>query len=679
MKTVKYFIAIILALTSTMINSQSYKALDKNNFDEKIDIKTDFYNHVNGGWLKKNDIPDDRSSWGGFSILIKKTNKDVSNILNEAIKSNKYGSETPEGKAINYYETYMDLKNRNALGVSPILKFLKRIEQIKSKEEVNEYLVEMTPFGGGGFFTLQVFQDLANSKINTAYLMATPLGLPNRDYYIESTKNAKEVREKYKKYLVKMLQFINYDKQQSQIKATQIIRIETLLAKEQLSKADSRNPQKFYNPRTKKELSKIAPNINWEEYYKHIGAQESQKIIVWDVNYTKSLVNTLKNTSLETQKTYLSWVILNSFSSMLSSEIGQVNWEFVMRDLNGAKKRKPIEERAINSLNTFMGMALGKLYVDQKFPKEAKEKAEKMIQNVLVAFGNKVDNLDWMSAETKVKAKEKIASYKLKIGYPENWKDYTELKIESVREGGTYFYNMINLMNWYIKDMFGKIGKEVDKEEWVFPPQTVNAFYNPLNNEVVLPAAILQAPYYDYKADDAVNYGGIAAVIGHEITHGFDNTGAQYDKNGNYSMWWKPEDFQKFKTLGDKLIGQYGKIEVLPGFKINGKLTLGENIADIGGVSAAYDAMQLHFKEKGRQKNIDGYTAEQRFFMSWATVWRDKTREASAKNLLKVDTHSPSYIRGFVPLQNLEIFYKAFGIKEGDKMYLKPKDRVNIW
>jgi putative endopeptidase len=379
-------------------------------------------------------------------------------------------------------------------------------------------------------------------------------------------------------------------------------------------------------------------------------------------------------------KTYLRWNLLNDASSALSMEIEQANWDFYSKTLQGAKEQRALKERALQTVNGTLGEALGKLYVEENFPPEAKKKAQEMIANIIKAYEVRIDNLTWMSDSTKTKAKEKLASTTVKVGYPDEWKDYSELEISSPNDAkGSYFQNMLNAAKWNVKEDMAKLGEPVDKTEWFMAPQVVNAYYNPSYNEIVFPAAILQPPFYDYKADAAVNYGGIGAVIGHEISHGFDDSGSRFDAEGNLNNWWSDKDLESFEGLGGALAEQYSAIEVLDSVYINGKFTLGENIGDLGGVNAAYDGLQLHLKEHGNPGEIDGFSPEQRFFLSWATVWRTKMRDEALRNRIKTDPHSPGMYRAYVPLQNIDAFYEAFQITEGDKMYVKPENRVKIW
>jgi predicted metalloendopeptidase len=392
-----------------------------------------------------------------------------------------------------------------------------------------------------------------------------------------------------------------------------------------------------------------------------------------------ALETIFKENKVEDWKAYMRWSLLNRASSQLSTEIENANWEFYGRTLTGAVSQRPRDERALQTINGAVGEALGKLYVEKKFPAEAKAKAEKMIKNIFSAFENRINNLSWMSAETKVSALAKLHKSRIKIGYPDKWKDYSALTIKSPEEGGTYFENAKSMAQWRFNENIAELNKPVDKEKWGMSPQTVNAYYNPSNNEIVFPAAILQPPFYNYQADEAVNYGGIGGVIGHEISHGFDDSGSRYNADGNLVDWWTAEDLKQFSALTGALAAQYSALQPIPGTFVDGKFTLGENIGDLGGVNAAYDGLQLYLKENGNPGLIDGYTPEQRFFISWSTIWRSKMRDEALKNQVKTDPHSPGMYRAYVPLQNIDTFYKAFDIKATDGMYIAPEKRVRIW
>ncbi|MGB2685321.1 MAG: M13 family metallopeptidase [Olleya sp.] len=653
--------------------------------DKSTQPKEDFFRYVNGKWLDNNEIPDDQATWGSFQELRKKTDADALAILKAAMSDNKDlenikvlpGSD--QEKAVYFYQTIMDTIGRNKLGIEPVKPYLAKIEAIKNIEDLQAYMIEMEPQGGGGLYGFGVGSDPKDSNRNVAYLGGGSTGLPDRDYYIKDDADSKEKREKYVAHITRMFQYLGDDEATAKTQAEQILAFETRLEEAKMDKVDRRDARKRYNPRSIAEVQKMVPAVNWKNFISGIGVKQLDTVIIGDLGYFNRLQEVLADGNVSDWKAYLKWQTFNSAAGYLSTDIETANWEFYGKELNGSKAQRPREERALGALNGTVGEALGKLYVDKKFPAEAKVKAKKMIENVILAFEHRINKLDWMSPETKQKAIEKLKATKVKIAYPDKWKDYSDLKINSVEEGGSYLQNSLNATAWNFKDDIQKLGKPVDKSEWYMAPQVVNAYFNPAYNEIVFPAAILQPPFYNYTADDAVNYGGIGAVIGHEISHSFDDSGSRYDKDGNLNNWWTDEDLKQFEGLGKALADQYSSIEVLPETNINGAFTLGENIGDLGGVLAAYDALQMSFEQDGRPEDIDGFTAEQRFFMSWATVWRTKMRDDALKTRIKTDPHSPGMTRAVQPLLNIDAFYKAFDIKEGDKMFIAPEDRVRIW
>lgn len=652
--------------------------------DTETTPNEDFFRYVNGKWYDNTEIPDDRTNWGSFAELRQNTDEDALGILKSAMGDNKdlksitLISGSDQEKAVFLYETIMDTISRNDQGISPILPYLEKVEAIENISDLQSYLIEMEPLGGGGFFGFGVGSDPKDSNRNVGYLGAGGLGLPDRDYYLKDDEDSKNKRDLYIKHITRMLQYLGDDEVSANNQAKQILAFETRLAEPKMDKVERRDARKRYNPTSINDLQKMVPTINWKNYFEGIGVKQIDTVIIGELKYMRELQKILKENNVSDWKTLLRWDVFNGSAGMLSSEIEKANWDFYSKDLSGAKAQRPRDERALQTLNWTIGEALGKLYVDQKFPPEAKVKAQKMIKNVILSFENRINALPWMSEETKVKAVEKLKATKIKIAYPDKWKDYSEMKITSVKEGGSYVQNMLNATKYnYNKDL-SMLNKPVDKSEWFMAPQVVNAYFNPSYNEIVFPAAILQPPFYNYTADDAVNYGGIGAVIGHEISHSFDDSGSRYDKDGNLNNWWTDEDLTQFESLGKALADQYSAIEVLPDVNINGEFTLGENIGDLGGVLAAYDALQLSF-EGDIPDNIDGYTAEQRFFISWATVWRTKMRDEALKTRIKTDPHSPGMNRAVQPLLNIDAFYEAFNIKEGDKMYIAPENRVRIW
>ncbi len=655
------------------------------NMDTSVKPTDDFFRYVNGTWLDKTEIPADRTSWGGFGELRKKTDADVLAILNKAIEEGNFpkikdseGNEidSDQEKAVNYYETIMDTVARNKSGKAPVKPFLQKIEEIKDLNGVQDFITNMAPYGGGGFYGFGVFNDLKNSSMNAGYMGAGGLGL-SRDYYVDD--KVKDKLEKYQEFVAKMLQEFGDDEATAKKNAATIVAFEKSLAEPMMTKEERRDTRKMYNPMTIEELTALAPTIDWAAHLKGIGVDNIDKVIVTDPGYFKAMSKVLKSTSIEDVKLFLRWNAINTSLGLLSTDLEKANWEFYSKEMRGAKQQRPRDERALGNLNGAIGEALGKLYVDAKFPPEAKQKAREMIDNVMIGFENRIAQLPWMSEETKKKALEKLHKLTVKIAYPDKWKDYSALQVKGLKNGGTYFDNAINVSKWNFNKNMAKLGKKVDRTEWGMSPQTVNAYFNPVNNEIVFPAAILQPPFYNYKADEAVNYGGIGAVIGHEISHSFDDSGARFDGDGNLKNWWTEEDSEKFKTVGGKLVKQYSDIIAIDSMHLNGEYTLGENIGDLGGVQAAYEGLKVFLKKSGRPADIDGFSPEQRFFLSWGTIWRTKMRDEALKNLIMTNTHAPGQYRAYMPLKNVDAFYEAFDVKDGDKMYLKPEERVRIW
>ncbi len=662
--------------------------LEIKNMDLSVSPTDDFFRYVNGSWLDNAEIPADRTSWGSFNELRKKTDADVLEILNEAIKNQNspklkdaQGNLTAmsdQEKAVNYYESVMDTITRNIQGINPVLPYLAKIDAVNNLEDLNHLLVESTPYGGVGFYNFYIYNDLKNSNRYVGYVSPAGLGL-SRDYYVDQDDNTKLKREKYIEHIAKMLHFYGDSKEIASKNAQRIFNYEYNLAKPRITKEESRDRRKTYNPKSIDELNALTSSIHWNTYFKGIGIAKMDTVVVREPKYMAAMDSIIKASSIDDIKLYLKWTAIDGAANMLSDDIEVANWEFYGKELTGAIQQRPRDERALSSINGVIGEALGKLYVDKKFPPEAKAKALEMIENVMAGYEIRIQKLPWMSDATKQKAIEKLHKLTIKIAYPDKWKDYSALVVVGVKDGGSYFQNSMNARKWNFDKNIAKLGNPVDRTEWGMSPQTVNAYFNATNNEIVFPAAILQPPFYNYLADEAVNYGGIGAVIGHEISHSFDDSGARFDGDGNLVDWWTADDLEKFTVLGSKLADQYSAVEALPEVYLNGKYNLGENIGDLGGVNAALEGLELFYKTNGRPKNIDGFTAEQRFFISWATVWRTKMREDALRNLIKTDPHAPGMFRAYMPLTNVDAFYDAFNIKPEDKMYLEEKDRVKIW
>jgi len=677
----KILLAAFITINALQVNAQQKTpGIDTALMDKSVSPKDDFFKFVNGTWLKNTEIPADKTRWGSFDELRQRTDKDALAILNEAANNPSYKSNTDQGKAINLYKSIMDTVARNKQGIKPIKPYLAKIDAVKSIKDLQKLMMEEEAKGGGvGFFGFGIGADDKNSTKNSVSLGVGGLGLPDRDYYVSDDIDSKEKREKYQAHVARMLAFIGKSPEQAKIDAEKILALEIAMSRPRLDRVERRNPKKQYNPTALGDLQKMTPIIDWNTYLNGIGITKIDTVIVNQPKYMAALQIIFTENKVEDWKAYMRWMLLRGASGQLSTDVETANWEFYGKTLTGALKQRPRHEKALQIVNGTVGEALGKLYVEKMFPAQAKDKAYRMIRNVMRAYELRINNLSWMSPETKLKAVEKLNSLTIKIGYPDKWKDYTALSVKSPEDGGSYFENLRNVSNWNWKKDLDKLGKPVDKTEWGMSPQTVNAYYNPSYNEIVFPAAILQPPFYNYQADEAINYGGIGAVIGHEISHGFDDQGATYDAEGNLKDWWTEDDLTKFTSLGGALADQYSALEPLPGVKVDGKFTLGENIGDLGGINAAYDGLQLYLKENKNPGLIDGYTPEQRLFISWATIWRSKMRDEALKNQVKTDPHSPGMYRAYVPLLNLETFYQAFDIKSGDGMYVAPEKRVIIW
>ncbi len=646
--------------------------------DTTVKPGDDFYRFVNGKWFDQTEIPADKSTWGSFDELAKNTDLDVLNMLKEAANNKDLKSSSDEGKAVNFYKTYLDTVSRANLGIKPIEADLARIAAIKTIDDVNA-LIQATIFEGGtGLFGTYVSSDALDSNKNVIYVYGTSTGLGERDYYLLKDAETTEIRNKYEKHVARMLKTVGNSEADATAKAAKVLAFETKISEAELTKVELRDDRKTYNPMSVTKLQSIASNIDWATYFDKTGLKNVDSVVVSQPKALANMNSLLKTTPIEDLKAYLTWNLINGNASLLSPELEKANWEFYGKVLSGSQKQRPIEERAVNMINNSVGEALGKLYVEKKFPAEAKAKAKEMIENVVKAYENRIKNLPWMAPATRQGALDKLSKLSIKIGYPDKWEDFSKLTVKSPAEKGTYYENAKAVAAWSIQKNFDDFGKPVDKTKWGMPPQMVNAYYNPAYNEIVFPAAILQPPFYDYKADEAVNYGGIGAVIGHEISHGFDDSGARYNADGNLVDWWQPSDLNQFTKLGKSLAAQYSALQPFSGIYVDGDFTLGENIGDLGGITAAYDGLKIFLKQHPQEK-IDGFTPEQRFFISWATVWRTKSRDEYVKNQVKTDPHAPGIYRSYVPLQNLDAWYEAFNVQPTNKLYIAPENRVKIW
>ena len=624
--------------------------------------------------MKTAVIPADKSSWGSFNELGEKTDENSLTILKN-ILTEKYEKGTEGQKIQDLYATYMDMDKRNADGINPIKGDLAKIDAIKNMKDLQKYLIEAVKEGNDPLFSWSVRGDLKNSKMNAVYLISASLGL-GKDYYQKENEDNRKTLEEYTKYVASLLEIIG--EKNATEKAQRVVALEKSFAKTYLTNEEGRDANKRYNPKTMEELAKISKNINLVNYLKGAGVN-TDRVIIGELKYYENLDKFINPNNLELIKDYLKVHLVSDNTDYLDQRLDDLSFAFYGQYLKGQQVQRPMDKRALNLINGILGEAFGKLYVQKYFSPEAKKEMEVMIDYLKKSYRQHINNLDWMSATTKEKALEKLSKFNVKIAYPDKWEDYSKLVIGSPKDGANLYSNLKNIEKWDYEKALEKIGKPVDKTKWGMSPQTVNAYYSPLNNEIVFPAAILQAPFFDFKADPAVNFGGIGAVIGHEIAHGFDDGGARFDGDGNLNNWWTEEDKKNFEVKVKQLADQFSKYEPVKGNFVNGVFTSGENIADLAGVAIAYDALQMYLKDKGNQELISGYSQNQRFFLSWATIWRTKSTEKYMINQVKTDPHTPGYFRAFAPLTNVDAFYEVFDVKEGDKHYKKPEDRIKIW
>ncbi|MBP2615766.1 M13 family metallopeptidase [Chryseobacterium jejuense] len=642
--------------------------------DTGVRPQDDFFSYVNGNWVKTTQIPSDKANWGSFNALRENVDDASLDILNK-ILTETYPAGSEGEKIQSLYASFMDTSKRNADGLNPIKADLAKIDAIKSLNDLQKYLLEATKLGDNSFYGWRAGADMKNSKMNAVYLGGPDLGL-GRDYYQKVNEANTKTLGQYQAYVGKLFGVLGY--KNSTQAAQNVVDFEKQLANYLLTLEQNRDANLRYNPKNVSELSGLVKNVDLAKYLKEAGVN-TDKVIIGELKYYQNMDQFVTQKNLPLLKDYLKYHLINGNASNLDENLEQIRFDFYAKDLQGQKEQRPMNKRGLTLVNGVLGEAFGKLYVEKYFTPEAKQQMETYIDYLLKSFKTHITNIDWMSPETKVKAQEKLSKFTVKIAYPDKWKDYSQLKVESPKQGGSLYANLQNVSAWQYQRNLDKVGKPVDKTEWGMSPQTVNAYYSGSNNEIVFPAAILQPPFYNPKADAAVNFGGIGAVIGHEISHGFDDSGSRFDGDGNLNNWWTDADRKNFDAKVAQLAAQYSAYEPVKGSFVNGKFTSGENIGDLGGVAVAYDALQMYLKDKGNPGKISGFTQDQRFFMSWATVWRTKATNEYMINQVKTDPHSPGMYRAFGPLVNQDSFIKAFDIKSGDKMYKAPEERIKIW
>jgi putative endopeptidase len=672
----KYFISTAIALlfmaTSCQKETSTLRSgITLKNIDSLANPGDDFGKFVNGNWYKTAQIPADKASYGAFDMLYDQSQKDVKAIIEEAAKSNA-AMGTDEQKIGDYYASFTDRKTRDSKGIDPIKPELGKIDSISNYSELASYFGRANRLGLNAPFSLSVYTDFKDPTKYTAITWQGGLGLPDRDYYAATDAKMTDLRKKYENHIQKMLTLAGMENPGE--KAKNIMMLETNLAQLHMKKEDTRDVVKLNNPYKTEDLKTLMPDFDWTAMLNNAGFDKEKKIVITQVEYTKSLNDLIKNTSIDLWKNFLKWGVIKNAASSLSTELDQQNFAFYGKIMNGTEKQEEDWKRAVNTVNDGLGEIVGKVYVKKHFSPEAKERMTVMVKNLLKAYAESITNLEWMSDATKKEALKKVDKFMVKIGYPNTWKDYSILKIDKT----DLFGNMQRATAFEYQRNLDKLGKPVDKTEWGMNPQTVNAYYNPSFNEIVFPAAILQPPFFDMNADDAVNYGGIGAVIGHEIGHGFDDQGSTFDGEGVMRNWWSPADLEAFKRKTSELVAQYNGFQAFPDLNVNGEFTLGENIGDLGGLSIAIKAYKMSLNGK-EAPVLDGYTGIQRLFLGWGQVWAEKTRDEALRNQIAADPHSPAQFRINGVVRNIPEFYEAFDIKPTDKLYLAPEKRVKIW
>jgi len=645
-------------------------ALDLTDLDTSTSPKEDFYQYATGGWQVKNPLRPEFSRYGSFDAIRERTQENL-NALFESMATMNAKPGTVDQKISDLYKMALDSTTRNNLGAQPIQPYIQEILSVENHDQLAQLLGKMALVGEGGFFGFGVEADLANSDNQVLYLGQGGLGMGDRDYYLKP-ENA-ELKAGYVAFLKKALTLAGIENA-DEIVAKDMV-IEDNLAGIFWTREQNRDMQAIYNPMSSAQICERYPGIRFDQILAAAGVAPQDMVIVQQPSYFQALSEALDNTTIDYLKAYILCNFVSSQCGALDDEMYTASWEFFSHQMAGAQEQQPRWKRAMSVPNGILGEAVGEMYVKRFFPESSKQKMVALVENLRTALGEHIDQLEWMSDETKAKAREKLAAFTVKIGYPDKWKDYSTLDIDPSK---TYYENLRSASAWYVQDNLQKLGKPTDKTEWGMTPQTVNAYYNPTTNEICFPAAILQKPFFDPNADDPVNYGGIGVVIGHEMSHGFDDQGSMFDAKGNMVNWWTPEDKAKFDALGDKLVAQFDEIEILPGVKANGRYTLGENIGDHGGLSIAFTAMENATKGKA-DPMIDGFTRAQRFYLSYGAIWAQNITDQEKARLTNMDVHSLAQNRVNVSVKNFQTFFDAFDIHEGDPMFRPEEERVHIW
>lgn len=647
--------------------------IDLTNLDTTAVQGADFYQYACGGWMKKHPLTNEYSRFGSFDMLAENNREQLKGLIVE-IAAGQNAQGTIGQKIGDIYKLAMDSVKLNADGVTPIQADLEKIASVKDKSEIVPLMAELAHSGVFPYFSFYVGADIMDSKSNLFQLYQGGISLGEKEYYLDNDDVTVNIRNKYKEHIVKMFQLAGFDEAAAKKKMDAVMDIETRIAKASFSAVEQRNPAANYHKMSLDELKKEIPGIDWDAFLNGIGVKGVTELSVSQVEPIKEVEKIINSLPVENQIAYMQWSLIDRAAGYLSDDLVAQNFDFYGKTLSGKQTNQPRWKRAVSTVNGVLGEAVGQMYVEKYFPAAAKERMVQLVKNLQTALGERIRNLEWMGDSTKIKAIEKLNSFYVKVGYPDKWRDYTGLNIEK----DSYWANVKRATEFELDYMLSKAGKPVDRDEWGMTPQTVNAYYNPTTNEICFPAGILQYPFFDMNADDAFNYGAIGVVIGHEMTHGFDDQGRQFDKDGNLKDWWTAEDAKRFEERAQVMVNFFDSIQVLPGLNANGSLTLGENIADHGGLQVSFQAFKNATKDAPLLVK-DGFTPEQRFFLSYAGVWAGNIRDEQIRLQTKSDPHSLGRWRVNGALPQIGAWYDAFGIKEGDPMYLAPEKRVSIW
>ena len=659
-----------VSAVSSCNQQESVPAINQENFDLTVSPGEDFYRYTTGGWQKNNPLKPEYSRYGAFDVLAE-NNEIRLNELFDGLSKSKAAKGTVEQKIADLYLMGLDSVRLNNEGVAPVMPYFNQLEAVRTIEDFAYATAKCAGYGVGSIYGTYVGADLMDSNNQILYIGESGLAMRNRDYYLLPEHQA--LRDGYKDFLEKIFSLAGCE--DAAQRASDAYDVEMEIAVPFWSMVQQRDVEAQYNPMSSEELFKAYPNIHFDTVFEVLGIPAQEKLVVEEPSYFAAINEMLETIDPAKLRHYLQASLLSDACGSLNDEMYAASFEFFSRQMAGVQEQKPRWKRAMRTPNSLLGEAVGEMYVNKYFPEADKERMLQIVRNIQAALSEHIDNLEWMSDETKAKAQDKLSAFTIKIGYPDKWKDYSTLDIDSSK---SYYENLLNASAWYVRDNMSKLGQPVDKEEWHMTPQTVNAYYNPTTNEICFPAGILQPPFYNSAADDAVNYGAIGVVISHEMTHGFDDQGRLFDKDGNMNNWWTEADAEAFKTKTQKLVEQFNQVEVLPGVFANGAATLGENIADQGGLRIAYTAMQNSFAGN-HPEPVDGLTAEQRFYIAYATVWAQNITKEEIQRRTLVDVHSIGENRVNVSVRNLQTFFDAFGIKEGDRMWRPEEERVVIW